>query len=231
MYKAKQAYLQTQVTTTTQGELVVMLYDGAIKFLQQAKEKMAEKSYAEKGILISKALDIIAELDASLNIEKGGDLSSNLHSLYVYAQGRLLQANLKVSPDIVDEVINMLSSLRGAFAEIINSPEAIAAQKQAPEQLPVKVNNFRKSTPFGINMSPEQEHSSAPATTSSTTRVRAYQQQASTANPEAHIAPMPEVAAPHPVSSETPSDQALTGFARQMINNSMYKKMAMNTSG
>ncbi len=110
--------MQTHVTTTTPGHLVVMLYDGAITFLEQAKEEIAAKNFAKKGILISQALDIIAELDASLNNDKGGELAQNLHRLYVYCNTRLLRANLKMDTAIIDEVIGILSSFRSAFAEI-----------------------------------------------------------------------------------------------------------------
>jgi len=273
MFKAKQAYLQTQITTTSQGELVVMLYDGAIKFLQRAKEKMEEQDFAEKGILISKALDVIQELDSSLNMEKGGELSTNLHSLYVYAQGRLLQANLKMKPDYVEEVINMLSSLREAFASIANSPEAIQAQKEAPEQMPVNVSQFRDTGPFGINEVRQTAPAQA-ATASASFRAKAYQQQAAAFNPASAAQQSDPAVAPAPAQAEKPaaaqttaqspqpgqpaasaagSQQinpqpaevpeakaepvaqnpqaaALTGFARQMINNSLYKKMAINNT-
>ncbi|NHZ47498.1 flagellar export chaperone FliS, partial [Nitratidesulfovibrio liaohensis] len=126
MQKAAHAYLQTQVTTTTQGELLLLLYDGAVKFLNQAKEKIAERDYAGKGILISKALDIVNELDASLNLEKGGELAENLHKLYFYCSTRLLNANLKMDVAFIDEVIKILSGLRGAYGQIVNTPEAMA---------------------------------------------------------------------------------------------------------
>ena len=284
MLKAKQAYFQTQVTTTTQGELVVLLYDGAIKYLRLAKEKMEIKDFAEKGILISKAMDIIQELDSSLNMEQGGEISVNLHSLYIFAQRQLLQANLKMDQKLIDEVITMLSSLRDAFAAIINTPEAIQAQKLAPEQAPVNVNQFRDSGPFGINEVRVENITPAPIASMST-RARAYRQQAAgfdlvmspslpdetlkatssaseqrnseSAQPEPHrITPQPvrhEQAASlssadptNEISKQTPSakpqtlqaqpspnqtpSQALTGFARQMINNSLYKKMALNNS-
>lgn len=118
MLNAANAYRQTQVTTSTPGHLVVMLYDGAITFLEQAKIRIAEKNYAQKGILISQALDIIAELDGSLNSEKGGELAQNLHKLYMYCNSRLLMANLKMDTALIDEVIGILSSFRSAFAEI-----------------------------------------------------------------------------------------------------------------
>lgn len=126
MQKAAHAYLQTQVTTTTQGELLLLLYDGAIKFLNQAKEKIAERDYAGKGILISKALDIVNELDGSLNLEKGGELAENLHKLYFYCSTRLLNANLKMDVTFIDEVIKILNGLRGAYGQIVNTPEAMA---------------------------------------------------------------------------------------------------------
>ena len=299
MLKARQAYFQTQVTTTSQGELVVLLYGGAIKYLHLAKEKMEAKDFAEKGILISKALDIIQELDASLNMEQGGEISVNLHSLYVFAQKQLLQANLKMDTKIVDEVIAMLTSLREAFAAIINTPEAIQAQKLAPEQAPVNVAQFRDSGPFGLN---EVKTASAAASlgASMSTMARAYRQQSNfgqavpavseqgrqissqaaaqpdlppagllqtpppstsrpapaqpdpvqapaaqkplspAQNPAAQNSvtqvPPPAAAAaatrPAPAAPLSPNQQlhsqALTGFARQMLNNSLYKKMALN---
>ena len=79
MQKASVAYMQTQITTTNQGELLLMLYAGAIKFLTRAREEIEKKNYSEKGMLISKAMDVIAELDGSLNMERGGELSKNLH--------------------------------------------------------------------------------------------------------------------------------------------------------
>ncbi len=118
MQRAANAYMQTQVTTTTPGHLVVMLYDGAITFLEQAKQEIEVRNYAKKGILISQALDIISELDGSLNTEKGGELAQNLHKLYMYCSTRLLQANLKMDITLIDEVIGILSSFRSAFSEI-----------------------------------------------------------------------------------------------------------------
>ena len=121
MLRAAHAYRQTQVNTATPGHLVVMLYDGAITFLEQAKERIQARDYAKKGILISQALDIIAELDGSLNVEKGGEIAQNLHKLYIYCNTRLLQANLKMDTTLVDEVIGILDSFRSAFAEISNT--------------------------------------------------------------------------------------------------------------
>ncbi|BDV00306.1 hypothetical protein TDMWS_03910 [Thermodesulfomicrobium sp. WS] len=123
MQRAALAYRQTQVTTATPGHIVVMLFESAITALQQAKTKMLEKDYATKGILISQALDIIAELDGSLNKEKGGELAQNLHSLYTYCTWQLVNANIQMNPALLDEVAGILETLRSAFAEIVKEPK------------------------------------------------------------------------------------------------------------
>ncbi len=130
MQRAANAYLATQVTTTSPGQVLLMLYDGAIKFLTQAKERMDARDYAGKGNLISKALDILNELSSSLNPEKGGDLADNLGQLYFYCSKRLFQANAKMDQAAVDEVIKILNGLRSAFAQIQDTPEVAAASAQ-----------------------------------------------------------------------------------------------------
>lgn len=130
MQKAAQAYLQTNVTTNSPGEIVILLYDGAIKFLNRAKEQIEKKDYAGKGISISKATDIINELSASLNAEKGGSLAENLRRLYFWCITRLAMGNLKMDTGIVDSVIKVLSGLRSAYVQIQSMPEAQAASAQ-----------------------------------------------------------------------------------------------------
>jgi len=130
MQNAAQAYLQTNVTTNTPGEIVIMLYDGAIKFLNRAKEQIEKKDYAGKGISISKATDIINELSSSLNTEKGGALAENLHKLYFWCITRLAMGNLKMDTAIISSVIQVLSGLKAAYVQIQNLPEAQAASAQ-----------------------------------------------------------------------------------------------------
>ncbi len=137
MNKAAQAYFQTNVNTTDQGQLLLLLYDGALKFLQQAREKMLEKDYAAKGILISKVIDILNELTNTLNLEKGGSLAENLNNLYFLCTTRLLQANLKMNVEQLDNVASILSGLRSAYAEIIETPEARRASAQIASKLNV----------------------------------------------------------------------------------------------
>jgi flagellar protein FliS len=141
MQSAARSYFQTQVTTTTQGDLLIMLFDGALKFLSQAREKLLEKNYAQKGILISKALDILTELQATLNPEKGGKLAERLRMLYLYCSTRLLRANMSLDVDALDETVRILTGLREAFAEAnsrvtTRAVEATSAQDMAPRIVP-----------------------------------------------------------------------------------------------
>ena len=124
MNKAANAYFQTKVSTTDQGQLLIMLYDGALRYLAQARDKIIAQDYAAKGVLISKVIDIINELSASLNLEKGGSLATNLNNLYILCTARLLQANLKMSLESLDSVTEILSGLRSAYAQIVETPEA-----------------------------------------------------------------------------------------------------------
>ncbi len=130
MKNVRQSYLSAQVSTVGQGDVVVLLFDKAIFCLNQAKEKIAEKDYATKGMLISRAIDIINLLDSSLNMEKGGELAENLHNLYFYCNTQLLQANLKLDCEKIDAVIHTLSELNEAFGEVVKDPEAQAVAEE-----------------------------------------------------------------------------------------------------
>ncbi len=160
MLKAAKAYLVTQVSTSSQGDLLLMLYDTAIKHLHQAIEKMRAKDVAGKGVLISKAINIVSELQESLNKERGGEISKNLFQLYFYCNTRLLTANLKMNPDMVEEVINILTGLRQAFAQIMPSADGVASLTQqgvtheasAPVQSPAKAQDA--ASPEGAADSP-----------------------------------------------------------------------------
>lgn len=130
MHRAAHAYLQTGLTTNSPGQTVVMLYDGAINFLTRAKDQIDVKDYAQKGMSISKAMDIINELASTLNKEQGKEIAENLNSLYFWCNTKLAMANLKMDKGIIDDVIKVLSGLRSAFAQIQEMPEVQAVAEQ-----------------------------------------------------------------------------------------------------
>lgn len=111
-------YKQTQITTANQGKLIVMLYDGAIKFLNIAVDNMSPKTYDVVNNNIIKAQDIITELLLSLNMDEGGEISQNLFNLYMYFKRQLLEANIKKDPEIINHVLKLLKELRDAWDQI-----------------------------------------------------------------------------------------------------------------
>jgi flagellar protein FliS len=111
-------YKQTQITTANQGKLIVMLYDGAIKFLNIALDNMSPKTYDVVNNNIIKAQDIITELLLSLNMDEGGEISQNLFNLYMYFKRQLLEANIRKDAEILNHIVKLLKELREAWDQI-----------------------------------------------------------------------------------------------------------------
>jgi flagellar secretion chaperone FliS len=111
-------YKKTQITTANQGKLIVMLYDGVIKFLNIAIENMDPRTYDVANTNIIKAQDIITELLLSLNMKEGGEISQNLFNLYMYFKKALLEANIKKNADMVRNVLKLMKELRDAWDKI-----------------------------------------------------------------------------------------------------------------
>ena len=111
-------YKQTQISTANQGKLIVMLYDGAIKFLNIALDNMSPRTYDVVNNNIIKAQDIITELLLSLNMDEGGEISQNLFNLYMYFKKQLLEANMKKDPEIINQILKLLKELRDAWDQI-----------------------------------------------------------------------------------------------------------------
>lgn len=115
---ATNQYKMTQVNTADQGKLILMMYDGAIRFVEIAKTKLTENDVAGKGIYISKAEAIISELMASLNIEAGGEVAVSLEKLYVFMNKQLRIANVNKDTKPLDVVLNILNELKEAWVKI-----------------------------------------------------------------------------------------------------------------
>jgi flagellar protein FliS len=114
------AYQETAITTQSRGRLIVMLYDGAIKFLRQAVLDLQRNDFAAKGEHIARAQDILYELNTVLDIEKGGQIAQNLRSLYNFMQRHLSEANIRKDPQMLKEVIGMLEELNQSWRAITN---------------------------------------------------------------------------------------------------------------
>lgn len=132
--------LDTSIDSASPHKLIVMLYDGALATLLNAKLNMKAGNIAIKGQAISKAISIIDNgLRASLDKKAGGEIAGNLDALYEYMSRRLLQANLKNDVGIIEEVHRLLADLRGAWVAIGDKVNQPAANSSAP-MTPTMVN-------------------------------------------------------------------------------------------
>jgi flagellar secretion chaperone FliS len=118
---AKQAstYKQNQVETATREEILIMLYDGAIRFLLLAKKAHENKDVQKRHENILRAQHIIQEFMSSLDMEIGGEVAQNLYRLYEYLHHQLIQFTLKKDVAMVDEVLDHLRSLKATWTEAI----------------------------------------------------------------------------------------------------------------
>ncbi len=118
------AYRETRVKTASPGQLVVMLYDEALKQCDKAIELAGEGAkpkpeHIERiNAALGKAQDVITELMASLDFDAGGEIAQNLFSLYVWFGRELLEANIAKDTARVRSVRGMLAELRAAWAEV-----------------------------------------------------------------------------------------------------------------
>jgi flagellar protein FliS len=111
-------YKEHTVGTQSKGRLIVMLYDGAIKFMKLAIKELEAGNYPEKGKYIGKALDIINELNAVLDMDAGGEVAANLRNLYLFMTKRLNEANIKKDPNMIRDVIKMMEELNQSWKVI-----------------------------------------------------------------------------------------------------------------
>lgn len=112
-----QGYRDAAVMTATPEQLVVMLYDGAIRFLRQAEHALAEGAYLHSHEKMGRAEAILDELIATLNMD-AGEISIRLQSIYLFCKRALIEARMQKSPDKITEVIGLLDGLRDAWATL-----------------------------------------------------------------------------------------------------------------
>jgi flagellar protein FliS len=122
--RAAATYQTVQVTSRSPLELVVMLYDGAIRALGQARDALARRDLVAKRAAMNRALDIVHHLQSSLDMDAGGEIAARLDALYSYVIERLLEANRRTDQGPVDEAVRLLSTLREAWAQIAEAPPA-----------------------------------------------------------------------------------------------------------
>jgi flagellar protein FliS len=116
--KGISAYQDSTITTQSKERLIVLLYDGAIKFMKLAIQELEAGNYQAKGQYIIKAQDIINELNAVLDMNAGGEIAENLRKLYVFMNKRLSEANNERNPQKIREIIKLMEELNQSWKAI-----------------------------------------------------------------------------------------------------------------
>jgi flagellar protein FliS len=115
-------YRKTAVTTATKEQVLIMLYEGAIKHLKRASEACQKNDLAAKGLAVGKAHDIVNELANTLDFKIGGDVAKNLERLYSFITELLMQGNLHNDVAKFNEATKLMETLldgwKGAVAQI-----------------------------------------------------------------------------------------------------------------
>lgn len=126
------AYQTQSVLTASPGQLVLMLYDGALRFVGIAQEAFKAEELDHRRIEtihknIVKAQAIIDELQSTLDLEAGGDFARTMQRLYDYYNRRLFEANMKKDPKPLAEVEKFLREIRDAWSEMLRNQEGARA--------------------------------------------------------------------------------------------------------
>ena len=131
------SYRETATLTAPPGQIVLMLFEGAIRSLERSLPGFTNSDPAESNMIIhnnlQRAQDIIRELNGALNMEQGGEFAANMRRLYDYLERRIWESNLKKNSTGVGESIRHLTVLRDAWATMLNN------QGAAPEARPALV--------------------------------------------------------------------------------------------
>lgn len=119
-------YLQSTIQTATPGQLLIMLYDGAIRFCRQGIEAIKEQRYSDANTSLLKVQDIVSEF--IITIDRSNPISENLLKLYEYFNARLIEANMKKDVEPAEEVLAHLIDLKETWIQAAKQYNQLAAQ-------------------------------------------------------------------------------------------------------
>ena len=114
-----QKYKNTSVESASKENLLLMMYEGAIKYVKKAILAIEQGNIAERGINIGYAYDVIMELNNTLNHEVGGEVAMNLEQLYLFMTNELIKANIKADKEKLQSVLKILETLYEGWVKAI----------------------------------------------------------------------------------------------------------------
>ena len=127
------SYQVNNISTSSQSQLILMMYDGALQAVNRSIQCMDLKDVAGQSKHILKTQDIINELSLALDMKQGGEVSKTLEQLYQFVLNQLIQANITSDKMYLESVIKVLSPLRDAWSRIAETPREEA---EVPEPIP-----------------------------------------------------------------------------------------------
>ena len=127
---AFQKYKTTSVQSASREKLLLMLYEGAIRFTKQAIKAAEEKNIAERGYNIGRAFDIVMELNNTLDHKVGGELALHLEQLYMFLMEQFTKANISGSPEPLQASLKVLENLYDGWVQAVEKIKKDAEVKK-----------------------------------------------------------------------------------------------------
>ena len=152
------SYRQVATQTAPPGQLILMLFDGALRFLEHGLAGFDRIDPAEANMTIhnnfQRALDIVRELNRSVNLEKGGECAETFRRLYDYFERKIVDSNVRKNPDGVREVVQHLTVMRDAWAAMLAGLDS-SKLPAGGSQMETAPRDARKSfQPTAYNLQP-----------------------------------------------------------------------------
>jgi flagellar secretion chaperone FliS len=134
-----QAYYKTNVETSDQLKLIIMMYDGMIRFLKKAVINIENNDIEAAHNYLVRSKNILQELLKTLRVENAGEVGKNLKELYLYCFKRIVEANLTKDPEIVKEVIKLIDNLRQGWIQVQENRKKEQASSTLDKKMRVSV--------------------------------------------------------------------------------------------
>ena len=127
-------YLKNQIESASREQLLIMFYDGAIRFINRAEVALNNEEFDQKSYCINKASAIIAELSATLDHDIGGQIAADLEALYDFMSRELIKANITNDPSHLKTVRDLLSDLGETWKQAIDRNKKVTTPAVMPDE-------------------------------------------------------------------------------------------------
>ncbi|MCH2532814.1 MAG: flagellar export chaperone FliS [Bdellovibrionales bacterium] len=125
-----QQYKKTSIESASREKILLLMYEGAIRFVKLAINAMEKNNIADKGTYIGRAYDVIMELNNTLDHEVGGELAQNLESLYIFMTDNLTKANINNDKKSLEDVLKILLTLHEGWKQAVEKYKNEETNKQ-----------------------------------------------------------------------------------------------------